>query len=348
MRKGFLKLPDLIEAVKLLYEHDAGGLRAGKTAAPGKPGFSAVKGGRRKASGKTKRRVREREPYERKKKKGSGKYENREDSSIFVSKTSGDYALKAGYQGAKMQQASLHVPESAGQLIAGVADARPSDASAAAGAKVSYGQFFSQLAEAKGVLNEMLAGVSAESVYVRELDLTTSAEAGNFRYGRDAGMLKIEYNDPVFINNQWTYQRIFIRSEKDGATVYGSTMDKAKAGGLEADVRYDHKFNTVYFDSMNGVRDGNGKAYWEAWVNGEIVEDALDQTTVKKGDVIEWRLANERESGCGGGGIDESLIRPELRSGYKSPLNMGLPYQPRPGQAGYMQPSLSYGMNAMM
>lgn len=170
------------------------------------------------------------------------------------------------------------------------------------------------LSEAKGAVNEMLTEANVrDAKYADELNNTTVPDVG-FRYGRRAGLVKIEYNDPVFINNQWTYQRIFMKNNVGESNVYEFTVKKAGTSGLETQVRYDENFRTFYFESLNGVRDGRNQAYWEVWVNGNIVEDALDKKEVKKGDVVEWRLANERESFCGGGGYEERYTRPELRS----------------------------------
>ena len=170
------------------------------------------------------------------------------------------------------------------------------------------------LSEAKGAVNEMLSEANVrDAKYTEELNNTTALDAG-FHYGRRAGLVKIEYNEPVFINNQWTYQRIFMKNNVGDSSVYDFTIKKAGTSGLETQVRYDDNFQTFYFESLNGVRDGNNQAYWEVWLNGNIVEDALDKKEVKKGDVVEWRLANERESFCGGGGQEEQYMRPELRS----------------------------------
>ncbi|MEM5871861.1 MAG: DUF4430 domain-containing protein [Candidatus Aenigmatarchaeota archaeon] len=135
--------------------------------------------------------------------------------------------------------------------------------------------------------------------YVKEIKSTLSY-ADKIKSLGEEKVVKISYTDPVFINNQWTYQRIFIKNPKDGLTIYDLTLEKVKSGALASKVRYDEKFKTYYFEEIDGIRDGENKAYWEVWANGKIVEDALDKTTLKKGDVIEWRLANERENVCGG------------------------------------------------
>jgi hypothetical protein len=155
---------------------------------------------------------------------------------------------------------------------------------------------------AREMLYDMLAAKITENIaYVLELQKTINHGSRQYADG-NLSMLKIEYDNPVFINNQLTYQRIFVMNENEGATVYGLTMEKSRSGNLETKARYDDAFKTFYFDSLNGVKDGRNSAYWEAWLNGQVVEEALDKKPLKKGDVVEWRLANERESGCGGSG----------------------------------------------
>jgi hypothetical protein len=331
-------LAGIFSAVRTLYEHDHGDNVKGRK--PAKTANSCLRSRDKKKGGG-------RHDYSGKKngkdvKNGKESRAGREYSSVFAQKA-GDYAIKSGYASMEMQKGYAASRESGfksnsmGFAAQWNLDGNPVSAEPQTD---MYVQKSAGMAETKQALSEMLSGVSAQSAYAAELDLTTRADAASFKYGRSEGMVKIEYNDPVFINNQWTYQRIFIRNEKDGSTVYRSTMDKAQAAGLETQVRRDDKFDTMYFDSLNGKRDGKGNAYWEAWVNGEIVEDALDKKELKKGDVVEWRLANERESFCGGGGIEERLIRPELRSKASNPL--GLPMT----EAGYLSgfgPPGSYG-----
>jgi hypothetical protein len=171
------------------------------------------------------------------------------------------------------------------------------------------------------------AGITDEK-YIREIG--NAVDPAKAYAGVRPEMVKLSYNDPVFINNQWTYQRIFINSGRDGLNVHELTAEKMKSGDLDASFRYDEKFRTFYFDSMNGIRDGQNMAYWEVWVNGHIVEDAIDQTPVKKGDMVEWRLANEREEGCGGGSSQKpDFLKPLFNrpgSGYPHGLGFAVPY----------------------
>jgi len=129
-------------------------------------------------------------------------------------------------------------------------------------------------------------------------------------------LLKVEYEEPVFFNDQLTYQSIFMENNEHGKTVYELTLEAAQKNGMDVKISYDEKTRTFYLDSMDGKEDGadiNGeKAYLEFWIkDGEtgeyqIGENSIEQEVLKKGDRVEWRLATERESGCGGGGYEKT------------------------------------------
>jgi hypothetical protein len=295
--------------LKKLYEHDTPGLKKPAAAGKRKSGKKAKSGA--KYSGRKK-------PVRQK---------NTEYKAVFSS-GHGDYIAKAGHEAALAQKKY----EGMEALFISL---KPS----------AFNLFDvpAEKADTKEMLYEMITGKINESLaYAQELQKTVDYGA-KLHSERRAEMLKLEYDNPVFINNQWTYQRIFIQNSRKDSTVYDLTMDKAKAGSLETKVRYDDKFNTVYFDSLNNVKDGNNQAYWEVWVNGRIVEEALDRKQLKKGDVIEWRLANEKEEGCGGGSYrPEFLPKHELRrmaGSYQhlNPLN-NFAFMPAYGKA-----SFSYG-----
>jgi hypothetical protein len=117
----------------------------------------------------------------------------------------------------------------------------------------------------------------------------------------------MKYESPIFINDQWTYQRVFIENDRE-VTVYDLTMKASKTNGMGIEIEYDEKFGTKYVKSIDGIRDGEGGKYWEYWIinkdTGEerIGKVAVDQQTLRKNEFIEWRLAEERDTGCGGGG----------------------------------------------
>jgi len=119
-------------------------------------------------------------------------------------------------------------------------------------------------------------------------------------------ILNMKYENPIFYNEQWTYQRLFIDNEKE-TSVYHLTLDTAKKNGVDVDVIEDERSGTKYVNSIDGLNDGDNNKFWEYWIvdkdtgDKRIGEMAIDQQTLKKNEFIEWRLANEQEHGCGGG-----------------------------------------------
>lgn len=180
------------------------------------------------------------------------------------------------------------------------------------------------------VINYLLAGgtgriaedeVNIEYTFSEKLERPeTKKHEVNYSHEERHEMTNIEYDNPVFFNNQWTYQRLFIDNNGDKETVYGLTMKSMLNNGTEVEVRHDGKFNTAYVSSIDGKADGSvdpetGKRkYWEFWIidketgNERIGEESVYQQEVKRKEMIEWRLATEQESGCGGGITSDPLI----------------------------------------
>jgi hypothetical protein len=123
----------------------------------------------------------------------------------------------------------------------------------------------------------------------------------------------LKYENPVFFNRQWTYQRIFIESDGREESVYSLTVKAMDSSGMDVETKHDKKFDTGYVTSMDGRKDGEmdnetgQRKYWEYWIinkeTGEerIGEEGIHEQKVKKNEMVEWRLATEQESGCGGG-----------------------------------------------
>jgi hypothetical protein len=157
--------------------------------------------------------------------------------------------------------------------------------------------------------------------------------------GRDAnrqevyfneGLLKIKYESPVFMENQVVYQSIFIEAKED-TTVYELTTKVLKSNNVQVESRYDRKFDSMLFTSVDNIKDGQEGIWTEFYLNGRIGEDAVDKAKVKKGDIIELRSyrANDESGFCGGGQPDQ-----EKRFGsYGSTLN--------PAASGFGRNSLS-------
>ncbi|MBN2331254.1 MAG: DUF4430 domain-containing protein [Candidatus Aenigmarchaeota archaeon] len=115
-----------------------------------------------------------------------------------------------------------------------------------------------------------------------------------------ADVLDIEYEAPELINGQRTYQRIVFEAERDGETVYETTMRKFMQAGMDAKAEYDPDFGTMIFTSLNSREEGADGNFNEFYLNGAIGENAIDQQRLKKGDVVEWRYAEETDGSCGG------------------------------------------------
>ncbi len=125
-------------------------------------------------------------------------------------------------------------------------------------------------------------------------------EKGPDAMARRSGLLSIEYDRPELINGQRTYQRIVFEAESDGETVYEATMRKFVQAGMESSAARDSDFGTMIFTSLNNKREGTGGNFNEFYLNGEIGENAVDKQQLKKGDIVEWRYAEESDGTCGG------------------------------------------------
>jgi len=153
-----------------------------------------------------------------------------------------------------------------------------------------------------------------------ELDCTADEQKNEYLGKSD--FLKVEYTEPLFFNDQLTYQSVFMENGETGKTVYELTLEVSRNNGMDVKISYDENTRTFYLESMDGKSDGseiNGdRVYLEFWVkDGEtneygIGENSMDQEVLRKGDKVEWRLATERESYCGGGGYEKSEKEKEM------------------------------------
>jgi len=113
-------------------------------------------------------------------------------------------------------------------------------------------------------------------------------------------VMNIEYEAPEMINGQATYQRIVFEADADGESIYELTKRKLAEAGIEHSDAYDPRFSSRLFTSINNKAEGAEGNFNEFYLNGEIGENAADRQTVKKGDVVEWRYAEETDGSCGG------------------------------------------------
>ena len=115
-----------------------------------------------------------------------------------------------------------------------------------------------------------------------------------------SSVLTLEYETPDVINGQRTYQRVVFEADRDGETLYQLTARKLGEAGMEVSAEYDSDFESTLLTSINGKREGAEGNFNEFYRNGEIGENAVDKEVVKKGDIIEWRYAEESDGTCGG------------------------------------------------
>ena len=134
-------------------------------------------------------------------------------------------------------------------------------------------------------------------------------------------LLNIEYERPELINGQKTYQRIVFEADTDGETVYDMTMRKLKLAGMEVSASYDQDFGTMLITSMNQRSEGTDGNFNEFYKNGEIGRNAVDREGLKKGDIIEWRYAEETDGSCGG--VPDYNVIKNLLQQYNAVTNNG-------------------------
>jgi hypothetical protein len=116
----------------------------------------------------------------------------------------------------------------------------------------------------------------------------------------DTDILNIQHEVPELINGQQTYQRIVFEADRDGETVYELTMRKLGEAGIDVSSEYDSDFDSIIITTVNGRKEGQDGIFNEFYRNGIIGGNAVDMESVKKGDILEWRYAEETDGSCGG------------------------------------------------
>jgi hypothetical protein len=141
------------------------------------------------------------------------------------------------------------------------------------------------------------------------------AESAEVEAGEN--IFRLKYEKPIFYNSQWTYQRFFME-DAGSHSVYELTKNISEKTGTDIEMVDDPALGK-YVASIDGIKDGNNGKYWEFWIvdretgDKRIGELSIDQQTLKKSEFVEWRLADEQEYGCGGGGGNE---REKFVAGY--------------------------------
>lgn len=151
--------------------------------------------------------------------------------------------------------------------------------------------------------DDLMSAAAGQAAYPTSLSIekyTESVLGTEVKATYDSGVLNIEYKGVELINGQKTYQRIVLRAEGDGESVYDLTMRKFSDAGIETWAEYDGEFEGVMFTSINGRAEGTEGNFNEFYVNGDIGGNSADKAKLKKGDVVEWRYAEETDGSCGG------------------------------------------------
>jgi len=143
------------------------------------------------------------------------------------------------------------------------------------------------------------------------------AESAEVEAGEN--IFRLKYEKPIFYNSQWTYQRFFME-DAGSHSVYELTKTISERTGTDIEMADDPVLGK-YVASIDGIKDGDNGKYWEFWIidrdtgDKRIGDLAIDQQALKKSEFVEWRLADEQEYGCGGGGGNE---RERFVAGYFS------------------------------
>ena len=140
--------------------------------------------------------------------------------------------------------------------------------------------------------------INFEEYYL--VDVLDTQEVGTSYTISNNGVLSLDYDAPTLINGQRTYQRIVFEADVDGESVYDMTKRRFRQSGIETKSIYDNELDSMLFTSINGMVEGNGGNFNEFYLNGAIGADAVDKKTLSKGDIIEWRFAEETDGSCGG------------------------------------------------
>lgn len=63
------------------------------------------------------------------------------------------------------------------------------------------------------------------------------------------------------------------------------------AGALDVEVEHHREALGAFVDSIGGLDGGTDGQWWQIWVDGRYIDDAVDREPVANGSVVEWRFA---------------------------------------------------------
>jgi len=149
-------------------------------------------------------------------------------------------------------------------------------------------------------LDDLIADDAITAEYRPKGEIAYSEGSAAAKVGAGGGLLTLEYETPELLNRQKTYQRIVIEADMDGESVYELTVRKLGESGIGVEAKYDDDFGAIIITSVNGRKEGEDGNFNEFYHNGEIGADAAGAKKVSKGDIVEWRYAEETDGSCGG------------------------------------------------
>ena len=125
-------------------------------------------------------------------------------------------------------------------------------------------------------------------VTIAGLILLVTASIGCVQVGKNELKLE-EVTATVYIDfgngTVWKFENITTKN----STVYGSLLEAARQGNFAVDATYYGAWDSVFVNSIAGVKNQAGK-YWQYWINGEYGTVGADKQRVNNSDIIEWKF----------------------------------------------------------
>ena len=140
------------------------------------------------------------------------------------------------------------------------------------------------------VLVAFLVGViylfSIEFLFFRQEIKNLTQEEKNITEGI---IRKIQQEKVLYIIDNGNINSYQI-SLSQNSTVFSLLEELAKRENLKVESKV-YEGMGVFVESIDGVKNGTEKKYWQYWVNSELPPVAADKKEVKKGDKVEWKFA---------------------------------------------------------
>jgi len=129
-------------------------------------------------------------------------------------------------------------------------------------------------------------------VTIAGLILLVTASIGCVHIGKNELKLE-EITATVYIDfgngTVWKFENITTKN----STVYGFLLEAARQGNFTVDTTYYGAWDSVFVNSIAGVKNQAGK-YWQYWINGEYGKVGADKQRVNNSDIIEWKFTESQ------------------------------------------------------